>query len=236
MKQRDTIFAGSAVTYAYGSKTQRQAVLDDVDFAITQGEFICLSGPSGSGKSTLLNLLGLIEPPQDGQLTFRGRDVKTLTEPELNKIRRHEVAFVFQDFQIVDVLTVEENVEYFLTRQGVPAAERRQLVAQAISEVGLSEFAKKRPSELSGGQRQRVAIARALAKRPAVIIADEPTASLDATTGRSIMQVLKDMATKHAVTIVMASHDPMVLEFVSRVIKLRNGKIVSEQEVTTRVG
>ena len=191
-------------------------VLNGITTSVHKGDFVCLTGPSGSGKSTLLNLLGLIEPPQEGQLLFDHQDVKTFSESKLNQIRRFQVGFVFQDFQLIDVLSVEENVEFFLTRQQVPAAERSLRVEQALVDVGLWEHRKKRPGQLSGGQKQRVAIARALAKQPLVIIADEPTASLDHKTGMLIMEHLCLVNQNRAVTLVLASHDPMVLGFGGR--------------------
>ncbi len=223
------VFQCSKLIFSYKSPQGPTRVLDGIDLTVESGDFICLTGPSGSGKSTLLNLLGLIEAPQEGQFMFQSKAVNGLAEKDLNWIRRYKIGFIFQDFQLIEVLTVEENVEYFLTRQKVPPVERQQLVELALHEVGLWTHREKRPSQLSGGQKQRVAIARALAKRPAVIIADEPTASLDLTTGRTVMDVLKKLNEKLGVTIVLASHDPMVLEYGKTEIKLREGRILSQQ-------
>lgn len=230
------VFQCTNLVYSYQTPQGRSRVLNGIDLSVQSGDFICLTGPSGSGKSTLLNLLGMIEAPQEGSFQFQAKSVGGLSETELNWIRRYKIGFIFQDFQLIDVLSVEENVEYFLTRQGVAEAERQKLVELALHEVGLLEHRKKRPSQLSGGQKQRVAIARALAKRPAVIIADEPTASLDLSTGRTVMEVLKQLNEKLRVTIVMASHDPMVLDYARTEIKLRDGLIVSKTGVKKNVG
>lgn len=232
----EDVFQCTSLIFSYPTAQGLSRVLDGIDLTVKSGDFICLTGPSGSGKSTLLNLLGLIEPPQEGAFLFQSKSVNGLQEADLNWIRRHKIGFIFQDFQLIDVLSVEENVEYFLTRQKVPYAERQKLVELALLEVGLLDHRHKRPSQLSGGQKQRVAIARALAKRPAVIIADEPTASLDMTTGRTVMEVLSRLNEKLGVTIVLASHDPMVLEYGKLEVKLQDGRILKTVGAKQNVG
>jgi ABC-type lipoprotein export system ATPase subunit len=224
------LYTCQSLHYAYREKDRATPVLNGLDMSIEAGDFLCLTGPSGSGKSTLLNLLGLIEHPQDGDFFFKGQDVGALSEKQINEIRRYEIGFIFQDFQLIDVLSVEENVEYFLTRQKIAPLDRKERVEQALEEVGLLSYRHKRPGELSGGQKQRTAIARALAKHPAVIIADEPTASLDLENGRQILELLGKLNERHTVTVVLASHDPMVLDYCHREIRLQDGRIVTERK------
>ena len=221
-----TLYAGKGIAFDYRLGTQTVPALVDVDLQLERGGFYCLAGPSGSGKTTLLNLLGMIESIQTGSLLFDGTDLAAIGEAEKNRIRRFRLGFVFQTFNLFPVLRAEENVEYFLHRQGVPAAERKRRVNDALNAVGLSEHRRKRPAEMSGGQRQRVAIARALAKRPDVIIGDEPTASLDQETGKGIIDTLTALSRDSGVTMILSSHDPMVLTRAQHVITLRDGRIV----------
>jgi ABC-type lipoprotein export system ATPase subunit len=221
----DTLYRVEDLRFSYALGRQRVEALSGVSFAVPQGSFLCLSGPSGSGKTTLLNVLGLIEPMQEGRVTFDGLDLSALSEPEKNRIRRHALAFVFQRFHLIPVLRADENVEYFLARQGVPRRERAVRVREALESVGLWEHRRKRPGELSGGQLQRVAVARALAKRPRVIIADEPTASLDQKTGREIMGIFEALNRTASVTLILSSHDPMVQQLAHERLTLRDGRL-----------
>ncbi|OFZ20538.1 MAG: ABC transporter ATP-binding protein [Bdellovibrionales bacterium GWB1_55_8] len=219
------IYEANGIGFAYQLGSQKVNALTDVGLTISRGEFACLLGPSGSGKTTLLNLLGLIEPLQAGDIRFDGKSLKESNETEKNSIRRFSIGFVFQSFQLFPVLSAEENVEYFLTRQGVRPGERKEKVREALTSVGLWEHRSKRPLEMSGGQRQRVAIARAVAKSPLVIIADEPTASLDQTTGRGVMELFRSLNRDKGITILASSHDPMVHEFAQRRIQLKDGRL-----------
>jgi len=212
--------------FSYRLGKQEVQALRKVDLRVERGDFMCLSGPSGSGKTTLLSVLGLIEPVQAGKAKFEGRDLASLTERERNQLRRFRIGFVFQQFHLIPVLSAAENVEFFLTRQGVARAERRKRVADALEAVGLKAQAKQKPLEMSGGQRQRVALARAIAKAPDVIIADEPTASLDQGTGREIMRIFKELNEQKGVTLITASHDSMVRDFAQRRIAMRDGEVV----------
>lgn len=221
----DGLYRIRGIRFAYAFGRLKSPALNGIDADITKGEFVCFSGPSGSGKTTLLNLLGLIENLQDGSIDFGGRPFAALTESEKNDIRRHRIGFVFQTFQLFPVLRSDENIEYFLARQGLPREERRQRVRDVLEVVGLWEHRHKKPLEMSGGQRQRVAIARALAKHPDVIIADEPTASLDQATGRGVMEVFQKFCRERAVTIVASSHDPMVQQFADRQLHLVDGRL-----------
>ncbi len=215
-------------SYKLGSVTVD--ALQYVTFDIPPNAVVCFSGPSGSGKSTLLNILGLIEPLQQGQVIFRDQDISTLTEKEKNHLRRYHIGFIFQQFHLLPILTAEENVEYFLSRQGLPLDERRRLTRQALESVGLWEHRFKKTYEMSGGQRQRVAIARAVAKHPQVIIADEPTASLDQKTGREIMDILHRLREEKQVSILIASHDLMVHSYADRHYSVSDGQVTSLKE------
>ncbi len=220
------LYAGNGITFNYQLGTQTVPALNGVEVSLERGGFYCLAGPSGSGKTTLLNLLGLIENLQTGKLLFDGTDLSEISETEKNQIRRFRIGYVFQSFNLFPVLRAEENIEYFLHRQGVAAAERKQRVADALNATGLWEHRHKRPAEMSGGQRQRVAIARALAKKPALIIGDEPTASLDQETGKGIIDTLVALNRSSGVTVILSSHDPMVQARSQHVINLRDGRII----------
>jgi putative ABC transport system ATP-binding protein len=217
------IYRADDVRFEYRLGTQKVEALRGVSFQLPEGAFVCLMGPSGSGKSTLLNLLGLIEKPQQGNIEMIGRDLARLSETEKDKIRKHELGFVFQSFNLFPVLSAEENVEYFLARQNVGASEREKRVRAALEAVGLWEHRSKKPLEMSGGQRQRVAIARALAKQPRVIIADEPTASLDQRTGAEVMEIFSRLNRETGTAIIVSSHDPMVQSLVQNKLWLKDG-------------
>ncbi len=191
---------------------------------------VTLSGPSGSGKSTLSNLLGLIEPLQKGEMLFNGEDLNKISDARKNEIRKREIGFIFQQFHLIPVLSAEENVAYFLKRLKLPKEEIEKRTKETLEAVGLFEHRMKKPSELSGGQKQRVAIARAIAKNPSLIIADEPTASLDQKTGREIMEIFKKLVKEKHVTIIITSHDPMVLSYAEHQFCIKDGKLEGERE------
>jgi ABC-type lipoprotein export system ATPase subunit len=221
MQDNAPIYDVDGLSFSYMLGHQKVQALRNVSLQVQRGDFVCLSGPSGSGKTTLLSVLGLIEPVQEGKVLFEGRSLAEMTEKDRNHARRFRIGFVFP------VLTAEENVEFFLTRQGVPKAERRKRVDEALEAVHITSQRKQKPLEMSGGQRQRVALARAIAKRPDVIIADEPTASLDQATGKEIMQIFVEQTKERGVSVIAASHDPMVLAFAARKIDLRDGEVAS---------
>jgi len=223
------LFQGKDVTLSYMMDDVKVEALKNLSFEIDFGKFTCLAGASGSGKSTLLNLLGLIEPMQAGEIKYLGRSTAELNENELNRIRRFEIGFVFQSFHLIDVLTAEENVEYFLVRQGIVKESRKELVRSALEWVGLGDHVRKRPGQMSGGQRQRVAIARALAKQPRVILADEPTANLDSKTGADVLQLLLGLCRDRGCSVVMASHDPQAMKLADCLIRLRDGQMIEEK-------
>jgi putative ABC transport system ATP-binding protein len=219
--------AGVSRSYALGAA--RVAALRDVSLAIRPGEFVSLQGPSGSGKTTLLNLLGLLDHPDDGEVRVDGREGESLTENERSDLRRDRFGFIFQTFNLVPVLTAEENVAYPLVLAGADAAARRERAKELLDAVGLAGKEGVRPDLLSGGERQRVAIARALANRPAVVFADEPTANLDSHTAEEILNLMRRFNETYGVAFLFATHDPRVVERARRIVTLRDGAIVSDE-------
>jgi putative ABC transport system ATP-binding protein len=219
---------GVSFDYRLGKVAVR--ALTDVHLQIPHHAFLCIQGPSGSGKSTLLALLGLIEAPQAGGLRMDGQDLRALREGERNALRRTQLGFVFQDYYLNPVLSGEENVEFLPARQGVPRAERRERVERALREVGMWERRRHRPLEMSGGERQRIAVARALAKQPSVILADEPTASLDSANGLRIVEILRAVNQARGMTVILASHDPQVAALACTVVDLHDGRVVAVSE------
>lgn len=199
--------------------------LQGVDLVVQRGELLALTGPSGSGKSTLLNLCGLIDTPDAGEIMLGGTAVQGLGEQARTLLRRDALGFVFQSFNLVPVMTVAENVDYPLFLAGVPAAERRERVAQQLGAVGLQAHAHHRPDALSGGQRQRVAIARALVKRPRLVIADEPTASLDSHTADQVLDLMRARGQAEGAAFVIATHDSRLTRRCDRVVALLDGRI-----------
>lgn len=206
--------------------------LRGIDLAISEGEFTVIMGPSGSGKSTLLNLLGCIDLPSSGEVEVCGFNTVQKKEKELAEIRRSNIGFIFQAFNLIPVLSVYENVEYALILKKTPEAQRASLVGNILEQVGLSSHKHHRPNQLSGGQRQRVAIARALVTQPRLVLADEPTANLDSKTGQSILELMRRMNELHKTTFVFATHDPDVLAFARRQIRIHDGRIESDSAVS----
>ncbi len=204
------------------------AALRGVDLAITSGELAVVAGPSGSGKTTLLNLLGLLDAPDSGEILFEGQDVARQTEAQRTLLRRRHLGFVFQSFNLVPVLSAFENVEYPLWIDGVSPAERKRRVLLALESVGLVGRARHRPDELSGGERQRVSLARALVHDPKVVLADEPTASIDTKTGQAIMDLFVWLNAERGTTFLLSSHDPQIVARAARTIRLSDGLVVED--------
>ncbi|MET0619599.1 MAG: ABC transporter ATP-binding protein [Thermoanaerobaculia bacterium] len=220
-----------AVSRSYVLGAARVVAVRNVSFAIRPGEFVALQGPSGSGKSTLLNLLGLLDRPDSGEVRVEGRDGEALSENERSDLRRDRFGFIFQTFNLIPVLTAEENVAYPQVLAGADAAARRERARELLASVGLDSRAAVRPDLLSGGERQRVAIARALANRPAVVFADEPTANLDSRTAEEILKLMRHFNEAYSVAFLFATHDPRVVERARRIVTLHDGAI--ESDVTT---
>ncbi len=204
--------------------------LSGIHLSITKGEYMSIAGPSGCGKSTLLSILGLLDTPTDGIYLLNGQPAQGLSLAERARVRNREIGFIFQAFNLIGDLNVYENVELPLTYRGMPSAERKQRVLEALEKVGMAHRAKHLPSQLSGGQQQRVAVARALAGSPAVLLADEPTGNLDSKNGESVMQLL-DSLHKNGATIVMVTHDSRFARHAGRTVHLFDGRVVDENEL-----
>ena len=199
--------------------------LDRIDIEIEAGEYVAITGPSGCGKSTMLGILGLLDVPTSGEYWFEGRNVAGWSESELNKLRRGRIGFIFQSFNLIEELTVFENVELALEYNGTPARERRARVTAMLGKLGVGHRAGHRPSQLSGGQQQRVAIARALVAGPAVLLADEPTGNLDSAHGDEVMRLLRDINAE-GTTVVMVTHSPDHAAQASRTLNLLDGRVM----------
>jgi len=214
------------VTKEYRLGEQQVKALDDVSLHIEEGVFLAIAGPSGSGKSTLLNLIGCIDTPTSGKIYINGQDVSGQTPDQLADLRARAIGFVFQTFNLLPVLTAEENVEYPLLQfPELPASERRKRVADFLDMVALRKYGRHRPNQLSGGQRQRVAIARALATHPKIVLADEPTANLDHKTGDGILALMKDINKMLGTTFVFSTHDKKVMAKADRLVRIEDGRI-----------
>ena len=199
--------------------------LDRIDLDIEAGEYLAITGPSGCGKSTLLGILGLLDAPSSGEYWFDGHNVAGWSERQLNTLRRGRIGFVFQSFNLIDDLSVADNIALALEYGDLPARERRARVAEVMERLGLTHRASHRPSQLSGGQQQRVAIARAIAARPALLLADEPTGNLDSAHGAEVMRILRELNAE-GTTLVMVTHSPEHAAQASRTLRLLDGRVV----------
>ena len=202
--------------------------LDNVNIDIQDGEFICLTGPSGSGKTTLLNHLGGLDTPNSGELSIASQSLSNLTPSELSDLRLNNIGFVFQSYNLIPVLSAIENIEFILMMQGVGKQHRGQQALAMLNEVGLQGLEHRRPAELSGGQQQRVAVARAIVSQPALVLADEPTANLDSVTAEQLLALFQNLNKKLNTTFVIASHDPRVQNYATRLIRMQDGKIIED--------
>ena len=224
--QAQPIVRLEAIAKSYRLGRVQVRALTDVTLDVARGDFLALAGPSGSGKTTLLNMIGCIDKPDAGRVLIDGVDVSALPLHRLARLRRETLGFVFQTFNLIPVLTAEENVEYPLLLRGVPRRARRRRVAHWLDQVGLTAQARQRPDQLSGGQRQRVAIARAMAGEPKLVLADEPTANLDSETAAKILDLLQRLNGETRCTFVFATHDPALIARAARRIDLHDGAVV----------
>jgi len=218
-KLQKTYHAGDTAVHA----------LRGIDLRIDEGDFLAIAGPSGSGKTTLLNIVGCLDSPDEGSVTIGDARVDTLSRKEQSDYRRGNLGFVFQSFNLIPVLTAQENVALALTLLMTDKDEVAARTQAILREVGLEGMEDRRPARLSGGQQQRVAIARALVKEPAIVLADEPTANLDSETGESILELMRALNERHGTTFIFSTHDPMVMRYSRRLVELKDGTIASDR-------
>lgn len=222
------------ITKEYKLGEVRVSALQGVDLEIKEKEFVVVAGPSGSGKTTTLNIIGCIDKPSSGRVYLIDKDITEKSLSSLSNLRRDKIGFIFQTFNLIPVLNVFENVEYPLLLGRYSRGERKEMVDKVLQEVGLYDRRKHKPNELSGGERQRVAIARALVKRPALVLADEPTANLDSHTSVEIIDLMKKLNKEEKISFIFSSHDPLVIKEADRVINIRDGRIIDEEDPNSR--
>lgn len=202
--------------------------LRGINIKIGDGEFTAIAGPSGSGKTTLLNIIGCLDVPTKGKVFIDGTDINELSSKGKAELRKNEIGFIFQTFNLIPVLTAYENVEIPLILLNLEPDKKKEQIVTILEEVGLGDFINRRPNEMSGGQQQRVAIARALVKEPSMVLADEPTANLDSTTAKEILALMQELNGKHKTTFIFSTHDQLVMDYSRRTVNLRDGRIVED--------
>jgi putative ABC transport system ATP-binding protein len=228
MEEQHSIIVTKDVTKTYKDNGVEVPAVRGVSLNITPGEFTAIVGPSGSGKTTFLNIISGLDDPTAGKVWLNGKMLSEMKGKELSDFRRDHIGFIFQAYNLIPVLSVEENVEYIMLLQGVSRAERHQRVMEILKEVGLEEYPNRLPSKLSGGQQQRVAIARAMVSKPRLILADEPTANVDSKTGAELLDMMRELNKKTGMTFVFSTHDKMIMERARRVITLKDGLIAED--------
>jgi putative ABC transport system ATP-binding protein len=219
------------ISKIYQDRDIQVQALMDISLEIKKGEFVVLAGPSGSGKTTLLNILGTLDQPDSGQVYLDGQDVSGLPNNTLAEIRLNKIGFIFQSYNLIDVLTARENIEYVMLLQGMESKIRRKKSFDILEAVGLEGLADRKTYQMSGGQGQRVAVARAVVAEPQLILADEPTANLDSKTGELLIELMESFNRSKQITFIIASHDPMVINRARRIIQLKDGKILEDRKV-----
>ena len=227
-EQAEKVVQCRGVSRVYQDDAVPVHALRGVDFELAAGEWVSLAGPSGSGKSTLLHVIGGLDRPNDGSVTVGGVDLTGLNEAQLADLRLRKIGFVFQAYNLIPVLSALENVEFIMQLQGVAGSERRQRALTALESLGIGELADRRPGEMSGGQQQRVAIARAIVTNPVLLLADEPSANLDTATTEDLLRVLQTLNRERGITILTATHDPMVMGYTDRQVNLRDGHVLAD--------
>jgi len=203
--------------------------LTGVNLRIRSGEFTAVVGPSGSGKTTLLNIISGLDSPTSGEVWLNGELLSAMTGKQLSDFRRDHIGFIFQAYNLIPVLSVEENIEYIMLLQGIPKPERHRRVIEILKQVGLTGYENRRPPKLSGGQQQRVAVARAMVSKPSLILADEPTANLDSKTGAGLLDMMRELNEQTGMTFIFSTHDDLVIRKARRLLTLQDGKIVSDE-------
>lgn len=231
MKEKEEVVGLRRMTKRFPVGNGFFTALDQIDLSIKRGEFLGLVGPSGSGKTTLLNIIGTLDIPSEGEAFVLNRSVSSLTPKESAELRNKSIGFIFQSYNLLPVYTVYENVEFALLLQKISAEERYKAVMSALEWVGLTDKAKSRPSQLSGGESQRVAIARAMVKRPAIVLADEPSANLDAKNSHAILQTMRRLNEELDTTFIFATHDEKVMQYLKRTVYLEDGRIMKDSEI-----
>ncbi len=234
MENKEYIIKTEKVKKNYKDHHVEVKAVRGISMTIQAGEFTAIVGPSGSGKTTFLNVISGLDAITAGKVWLKGRLLSEMKGKELCDFRRDHIGFIFQAYNLIPVLTVEENIEYIMLLQGIPRAERHQRVMEILNEVGLEEYAHRMPPRLSGGQQQRVAIARAMVSRPSLILADEPTANLDSQTGADLLDMMRELNEKTGMTFIFSTHDEMIKERARRVITLKDGLVASDEVKTGR--
>jgi putative ABC transport system ATP-binding protein len=229
-RENDFIINTEDLKKTYHDNSVQVPAVRGVDLKIGSGEFSAIVGPSGSGKTTLLNLISGLDTPSSGKIWLKGHLISEMSGRQLSDFRRDHIGFIFQAYNLIPVLTVQENVEYIMMLQGTDKAERTRRVNRMLDQVGLPGMADRLPPKLSGGQQQRVAIARAMVSRPDLILADEPTANLDSETGSDLLDMMYHLNQKTGMTFLFSTHDPMVMQKATRVITLKDGQIVEDKK------
>ena len=225
---KDLIITQS-VTKVYQDDDVPVEAIRGIDLKIKYGEFTAIVGPSGSGKTTFLNIISGLDFPSSGEVWLAGRKLSDMSSKELSDFRRDHIGFIFQAYNLIPVLTVEENVEYIMLLQKAPKSERHEKVKKILTEVGLEGLASRLPTKLSGGQQQRAAVARAILSRPSLILADEPTANLDSKTGLELLDMMRQLNQKSGITFIFSTHDPKIMDRARRLITLEDGRIESDE-------
>jgi putative ABC transport system ATP-binding protein len=222
------LFSLKNISKTFGEKDIKVRALTNINLEIQKGEFMALVGPSGSGKSTLLNIMSGLDIPTLGEVELAGKNIAALGGDELSDFRRDHIGFIFQSYNLIPVLTVKENIEYIMLLQRKSNEFRKNAVEQILSEVGLTGYEQRFPSQLSGGQQQRVAIARAIVSKPEIILADEPTANLDSKTGAELIELMARLNTEYQTTFIFSTHDPKIMKRAKRLVTLEDGKITDD--------
>lgn len=223
------VIVTEGVTRVYSGDGVPVHALRGIDLTIERGEFAALVGPSGSGKTTFLNIISGLDTPTDGKVWLNGKLLSRMNGNALSDFRRDNIGFIFQAYNLIPVLTVEENIEYIMLLQKIPKSERHERVLAILEEVGLGGMESRKPTQLSGGQQQRVAIARAMVSQPAIILADEPTANLDSKIGAELLDMMYRLNTQTGMTFIFSTHDPMVMARARRLITLKDGEIERDE-------
>ncbi len=223
------VIVTKTVTKIYEDNGIPVPALRGIDLTIKSGEFTAIVGPSGSGKTTFLNIISGLDDPTEGEVWLAGKKLSSMSGSELSDFRRDHIGFIFQAYNLIPVLTVEENVEYIMLLQGVGKAERHRRVEKILAELGIEGFAHRLPTKLSGGQQQRVAVARAMVAQPSLILADEPTANLDSKTGGELLDMMRELNEKSGITFVFSTHDVQIMERARRLVTLKDGLIHTDE-------